>query len=265
MRQVELRDEILLERRDNGVAVVTINRPAKRNACNQAAWRGIGRAFRTLAQDGGVRLGVLTGAGGHFCAGDDVLDYAAVRNHPVDGEAYRADIRESYAAIMAAPFPVIAAISGYCVGGAVSLCFSCDFRVATPDARFGIPPGRLGQVYPAEQCQRLAALVGLTEARRLLFTAEQFDAAHARRIGLLDALADGDPVDEAIRFAEPMSNCAPLSIAGTKLIFNAIAAGRVDQQAETIAAAIRRADESEDIIEGARAFAERRRPRFRGR
>lgn len=262
---MERGDEILLERRDGSIAVVTINRPNKRNACNQAAWRGIGKAFRALADDGDIRLGILTGTGGHFSSGDDVLDYAAVRNHPVDGEAYRNDIRESYAAIMASPFPVIAAISGYCVGGAVSLCFACDFRIATPDARFAIPPGRLGQVYPAEQCRRLAALVGMTEARRLLFTAEQFDALYARRIGLIDALAENDPVIEAIRFAEPMQNCAPLSIAGTKLIMNAIASGRVDQQAGAIAAAIRRADESEDAIEGARAFAERRRPRFVGR
>lgn len=265
MRPVELRGEILLDRREGGIAVVTINRPAKRNACNQAAWRGIGSAFRDLVGDGGIRLGVLTGAGGHFCAGDDVLDFASVRDQAEDADAYRADIRESYAAIMAAPFPVIAAISGYCVGGAVSLCLACDFRIGTPDARFGIPPGRLGQVYPAEQCQRLATLVGLSEARRLLFTAEPFDAAHALRIGLLDAMADADPVAEATRFAAPMQDCAPLSIAGTKLIFNAIAAGRVEQEAAAIAAAIRRADASEDVVEGARAFAERRRPNFRGR
>lgn len=265
MRQVELRGEILLDRREDGVAIVTINRPAKRNACNQAAWRGIGLAFRALAQEGGIRLGILTGAGGHFCAGDDVLDFASVRDHAEEADIYRADIRESYAAIMAAPFPVVAAISGYCVGGAVSLCLACDFRIGTPGAIFGIPPGRLGQVYPAEQCQRLATLVGLSEARRLLFTAERFDAAHARSIGLLDVLAEGDPVAEAIRFAAPMRDCAPLSIAGTKLIFNAIAAGRVEQEAEAIAAAIRRADDSEDVAEGARAFAERRRPNFRGR
>lgn len=265
MRQVELRDEILVTRREGGIAVVAINRPAKRNACNQAAWRGIGAAFRALAQDRGMRLGILTGTGGHFCAGDDVLDFASVRDHAEDADIYRADIRESYAAIMAAPFPVIAAIPGYCVGGAVSLCLACDFRVGTATAQFGIPPGRLGQVYPAEQCQRLATLVGVSEARRLLFTGERFDAAHAQRIGLLDALTEADPVEAAIRFAAPMQDCAPLSVAGTKLIFNAIAAGRVEQEAEAITAAIRRADDSEDVAEGARAFAERRRPNFQGR
>lgn len=259
-------DEILIERHtDLPVAIVTINRPAKRNACNEAAWRGLGRAFSELARDGDTRLAVLTGAGPHFCAGDDIRDFSRVRDDAAAAEAYRASIRGSYAAIGAAPFPVIAAIAGYCIGGAVSLAMACDFRVASLTAIFGLPPARLGEVYPIEQTRRLAMLAGPSWARRILFSGTRVDAATALDIGLVDELAENDPVAGALEFGRMMLGSAPFAIAGSKRILNAILDGAEAREAEAFAAAIRRAEESEDIREGARAFAEKRVPRFTGR
>lgn len=259
-------DEILLTRpADQPVAIVTINRPAKRNACNGAAWRGIGGAFRSLAAEGGTRLAILAGAGAHFCAGDDIGDFSRVRDDAAAAAAYRAAIRESYAAIGEAPFPVIAALSGYCIGGAVSLAMACDFRVADATAIFGLPPARLGEVYPIEQTRRLAMLAGPAWARRILFTGERVDAATAQRIGLVDALAPSDPVAAALEFGRAMTESAPLAVAGSKRILNAVLDGTDQRDAALLAAAMRRAEDSEDIREGARAFAEKRAPRFQGR
>lgn len=259
-------DEVLIERRtDLPAAIVTINRPAKRNACNEATWRGLGDAFRSLSRDGTTRLAVLTGAGAHFCAGDDIKDFSRVRDDPAAADAYRAAIRESYAAIGAAPFPIIAALSGYCIGGAVSLAMSCDFRTADASAMFGLPPARLGEVYPVEQTRRLVMLAGPSWARRLLFSGERVDAATAHRIGLVDALAGTDPIAAALEFGRAMTESAPLAVAGSKRIVNAVLDGADQRDAALLAAAIRRAEESDDIREGARAFATKRPPRFQGR
>lgn len=257
-------DEVLLTRlADQPVAIVTINRPAKRNACNEAAWRGIGAAFRSLAAEGGTRLAILAGAGAHFCAGDDIGDFSRVRDDAAAAEAYRRAIRESYAAIGEAPYPVIAALSGYCIGGAVSLAMACDFRVADATAIFGLPPARLGEVYPIEQTRRLAMLAGPGHARRILFSGERLDAASAHRIGLVDAVTEADPVSAALDFGRGMIDSAPLAAAGSKRILNAVLDGTDQRDVAALIAAMRRAEESEDIREGARAFAEKRQPAWK--
>jgi enoyl-CoA hydratase len=173
--------EILVDRSRSGIGIVTIARPARRNALNATAWRGVGEAFTAFTRAGDVRLGILTGAAGHFSAGDDVKDFAAIRHDAGAEAAYTAQIRATYAAILDAPFPVVAAIEGVCVGGACSLALCCDFRVARRGARFGIPPAKLGLIYPADHIQRLVALVGPAATRRWLYSGEFFDATRRRR------------------------------------------------------------------------------------
>lgn len=254
--------EVRLDWTGAHVAVVTINRPDKRNACNGAAWRGLRDAMGLIAAQGG-RLAVLTGAGGHFSAGDDIHDASKARETPQDERAYAEDIRLAFTAITEAPFPVIAAIQGYCIGGALSLAMCCDFRVGTASAQLGIPAAKLGFTYPAAQCARLMALVGISMARRMLFTGERIDGATAHAHGLLDQLAD-DPLEAALAFGAPMAEGAPLSVHASKRIFQALSMGDLAGQAETIAALMQRVETSDDLREGARAFAEKRQPRFRG-
>jgi enoyl-CoA hydratase/carnithine racemase len=257
--------EILVDRSRSGIGIVTIDRPARRNALNAAAWRGIGEAFTAFTRDGDVRLGILTGAAGHFSAGDDVKDFAAIRHDAAAEAAYTAQIRATYDAMLEAPFPVVAAIEGVCVGGACSLALCCDFRVARRGARFGIPPAKLGLIYPADHIQRLVALVGPAATRRWLYSGELFDADEAAATGFLDRLVDGEAVEAAVEFGAPMLDNAPLSIAGAKLAINAAVTGELALRAEALAALTRRAEESDDRREGERAFAEKRKPRFIGR
>lgn len=257
--------EILIDRSRGHTAVVTINRPARRNACDLAAWTDLMNAFVGFAREPAIRLAVLTGAGGHFCAGDDLIAFAEVRDDERAADAYRRRIQECYAAVQAAPFPVIAAVSGACVGGGCSLAMCCDFRVADASARIGVPVAKLGLVYPTIQLLRLASLVGAQATRRWIYGGDMVNAAEAHRAGFFDQLVDGDVVEAAARFGTPMLDAAPLSIAGSKAQLNAIMTGEVNAKRAELDAMMMRADASEDFREAARAFAEKRKPRFVGR
>ena len=257
--------DILVDRSHAHTAVVTINRAQRRNACDFAAWTDLLNAFTTLAQDSEIRLAILTGAGGHFCAGDDIVAFRAIKNDAVAADEQRRRIQDCYAALQNTPFPVVAAINGVCVGGGCSLAMCCDFRVGDSTACISVPVAKLGLVYPTIQLQRLCALIGVQNARRWLYTGDMVSAGEAHRAGFLDALVDGDVIDAAMRFGAPMTTGAPLSIAGSKAQLNAISAGEVTRKEAALNAIAARADSSEDFEEAARAFAEKRKPRFVGR
>jgi len=246
------------------LAIVTIDRPARRNALNGQAWRDLGQAFVALRQDPALRAIILTGAGGPFCAGDDIGAFAAVRDDPPARQHYWDGIMACYAAVSASSVPVIAAVSGPCVGGGCTLALRCDFRIADATARFGVPPAKLGLVYPAESTQLLVATAGVSMARRLLYTGALIGAEEARQCGLVTEVA-GDALAAAIEFAAPMLQAAPLSVAAAKLACDAAMTGRLAEVAPQVAALSDRADASEDYREGARAFAEKRPPVFQGR
>jgi enoyl-CoA hydratase/carnithine racemase len=261
---VSVASEIRIERRDDGRAVVAIARPHRRNACDFAAWTDLKSAFESLGTDPSVRLVVLTGDGGHFCAGDDVIAFSAVTDEG-EKDICRARIQETYAALQAMPKPVVAAISGVCVGGGCSLAMCCDFRVGDASARVGVPVAKIGLVYPTIQLQRLAWLIGASNARRWLYEAQLYGADESHRVGYLDAVAQGDAVEAAFAFGAAMADAAPLSIAGSKAQLNAVLAGRVEQERAALDAMVFRADRSEDFREAALAFKEKRKPTFKGR
>ncbi len=254
---------IRVDHQGDGRALVTIARPHRRNACDFAAWTDLKAAFECLGADPSVKLIVLTGADGHFCAGDDVKAFSAVSDE-AQKDRWRVRIQECYATVQAAPKPVIAAISGVCVGGGCSLAMCCDFRVGDATARVGVPVAKLGLVYPTIQLQRLAWLIGASNARRWLYEGALYDAAESHRVGYLDAFEQGDAVQAAFAFGANMGQAAPLSIAGSKAQLNAVLAGRVEQERETLDAMVQRADRSEDFREAARAFSDKQQPVFRG-
>ncbi|WP_426955555.1 enoyl-CoA hydratase/isomerase family protein [Muricoccus radiodurans] len=256
--------DILVQRPFNALAIVVINRPSRRNALNEAAWRDLGQVFTRLREDAALRAIILTGAGGAFCAGDDILAFAAVRDDPPARQAYWDHIMACYAAVSAARVPVIAAVSGPSVGGGCTLALRCDFRIADRTARFGVPPAKLGLVYPADSTQLLVSATGIGMAKRMLYTGALIGAEEALACGLVTELAD-DALAAAKAFAEPMLASAPLSIAAAKLACDAAMAGRISEVAEEVMELSRRADSSEDYREGTRAFAEKRVPHFVGR
>jgi enoyl-CoA hydratase/carnithine racemase len=254
--------DILVTKKDS-IGVVTLNRPEAYNAVKLAMWRELAGIFDSLGKDEAVRAIILTGAGANFCVGADVTEFGAIRRDSDESAAYEVAVDACSGAIADVPKPVIAAISGYCLGGGCHLALACDFRFADSTVKIGIPSAKLSIVYGVKSVQRLLAIVGLANAKRVLYSGERYDAVRARALGLVDEIGEG-ALGAAMTFAVTLAGNAPLSIAGAKFMLNGLSAGN---GALDIALAQRLVDEaadSEDFREGRQAFAEKRPPRFRG-
>jgi enoyl-CoA hydratase/carnithine racemase len=249
----------------DGIAAVAFNRPQKRNAVSLAMWTRLKEIFTDYTDRADVRVVILTGTGGHFSSGADISEFATVRADAASGAAYEREGELALRAVLDCPKPTIAQISGVAVGGGCGLALACDLRVADRTARLGIPAGKLGIVYSTLDCAMLLRAVGLANAKRVLYTAEIFDAGAAHALGLVDILSEGDVAATARELAMRCAATAPLSAAGHKLILNAIAGGEAQARASEIAAVLDRAFDSEDYREGRRAFMEKRPPVFKGR
>lgn len=246
------------------VAVVTLNRPDRRNAVSLAMWQRLGKLFAGFEAKAEIRLVILTGAGGHFCAGADISEFESVRGDAGAAEPYEAAVQACHDAIRLTAQPTVAAISGFCMGGGCALAMACDFRVAAKDARFGIPAAKLGIVYGVGDTANLVSLVGPANAKRILFSGSRFAAPLVHEMGLVDHLVDDDPVAAAKSFGADMAGNAPLSILGAKATINALAAGTIAEEREALEAIKVRAMNSADYREGRRAFMEKRPPVFKG-
>jgi enoyl-CoA hydratase/carnithine racemase len=246
------------------VATVTINRPALRNSMTLAMWRDMARAFERLSADAEVRGIILTGAGQDFSTGADISEFGEVRADAEQATAYEVAVDACSDAIQSARQPTIAALHGYCLGGACHMAMACDFRVADETAKIGIPAARLSIVYGVRSTQRLLAIVGLPAAKRILFSAERLNSEEALRIGFVDRVG-ASALATAQAFAATMAENAPLSIAGAKAILNALAMGPGALDLAEAERIIAHAANSDDYREGRDAFAAKRAPEFKGR
>jgi enoyl-CoA hydratase/carnithine racemase len=249
---------------EDRLAVVTLNRPTERNAMTLAMWRDTAEIFTRLGNDPQVRGIILTGAGKNFSVGADVSEFGKVRSDIAESKAYEVAVDASSEAIANTPKVVIAVLEGYCLGGGCHLSMACDFRYAHSATAIGIPAAKLSIVYGVRSTQRLLALVGLTNAKRILYAAERFDADSAARMGLVDHVCD-DPLAAAKAFAKQVAELAPLSVAGAKQILTGLSMGPGVLDLAAADAVIDHASDSNDYREGRRAFAEKRPPAFLGR
>ena len=237
--------------RTDDVAVVTIDRPERRNALNLDALEDLHAAV-DAALEAGARAVVLTGSDGHFCAGADLTEL-----EDVSFTRRLADVLQHLAS---APVTTVAAVDGSCMGLGMQLALACDVRVVTDRARFAVPVARLGLMVDHWTLDRLARLWGEGAARHMVLTAAVLDADDAWRLGFAQVRGE---LDDAVRLAERACGLAPLTQAGSKLGFDA----HHDNPAEVARyeAAFARAWASEDLTEGRAAFRERREARFGGR
>lgn len=255
--------DILVTTQD-GIGVVTLNRAEAFNAVKLSMWRELADIFSNFAHDDSIRAIVLTGAGANFCVGADVTEFNAIRENREQSAAYEVSVDACSAAIANIPKPVIAAISGYCLGGGCHLALACDFRFADTTAMLGIPSAKLSIVYGVKSVQRLLAITGIANAKRMLYSAERYNAGLAWGMGLVDEVID-DVVAAAKEFAGKLAQNAPLSIAGAKFMLNGLSLGEGALDVTAAQRLIDQAADSDDFREGRRAFSERRAPRFRGR
>jgi len=208
----------VLVERDGPVGIITINRPEKRNAINAAVQNGLSDAFAELEADDEIKAIVLTGAGNvAFSAGADMtervqaLDTPAGAGNPSAGDGYNAPAR--------CPKPVIAAINGFCYGGATRLALNCDFRIGAENAKFRFVGASYGLVVAATQ---LAWLTGPAVAKELLFTTRVVEAEEAHRLGLINHVYPLESLlDEAVRIGKQIAENSPTAVQWAKKVVDA--------------------------------------------
>jgi enoyl-CoA hydratase/carnithine racemase len=258
-------DELIVERR-GPVVRLELNRPRQRNALTPELIEGLLAELDRIDGDPDVRAVVVTGAEGAFCAGFDI---ARIESPGGAGAGAERDLVEVLCSrIRSVRVPVVARVNGVASGAGCDLAVSCDVRIASTEARLGMPPARLGLLYSHQGMARLVSAVGEPAARELLLGAELFDAGRALACGLVNRLVPPERLDEETdRFVEAVVGNAPLSVAASKQIVNLLADGAplAPDALEAIDEASRRVWTSEDSKEGPRAFRERRPPRFTGR
>jgi enoyl-CoA hydratase/carnithine racemase len=255
--------QIAIAVQESGIAIVTIERPEKRNALSLAMWRELGSVFLELKDQSAVRAVILRGQGSHFCAGADISEFNGVRGSLEAGRAYDAVTEATNIAIRDFPLPTIAAISGYAVGGGCGLALCCDFRVADRSTRMGIPAARLGILYTLVECELLYRQVGLSNAKRILYSGRFYEIEDCVSMRLVDMVAL-DVHEAALALAREFVGNAPLSIRGSKFVLESIAAGTAAASASDISCLVDCTLKSYDYLEARKAFNEKRPPRFRG-
>ncbi|MFA9273241.1 MAG: enoyl-CoA hydratase/isomerase family protein [Candidatus Aquirickettsiella gammari] len=193
------------------LAYITISNPDRLNALNREMWNALTTHFTTLHQNPDLRCIIIRGAGGNFAAGADVQEFATVRNTLADGMRYHNQvIAASLKAISECQHPVVAAIEGVCIGGGLEIAISCDIRIASPNARFGIPINKLGFPLAPKELTSLLGLVGKAAALEILLEGRILNAIEAKQKGLVQRLSDDVP-GEALTTAQRIALGAPLA------------------------------------------------------
>jgi len=250
--------EVLAEYLD-GIVIITINRPEVRNAVNRAVSYGVCELLDELDARPDLRVGILTGAGGNFCSGMDLKAF-------LRGEVTRVEGRGILGIAQTPPRkPVIAAVEGYALAGGFESMLACDLAVASRDAKFGIPEVKRGLAAAAGGLMRLASLVPQRIAMEMALTGDMVSAERMYAYGLLNALVEpGQALEEAIKLAKRIVVNAPMSVAASKRVVVEQRDWDLDEMFERQESITRPVLSSEDAKEGARAFAEKRAPVWRG-
>jgi enoyl-CoA hydratase len=256
-------DVVLYEVRGRA-AVVTINRPEKRNALDRHVRAGLHAAFARAKADDAVRVVVLTGAGDKaFIAGADISEFEG--RTPVDQWRSMAD-GPVFDVPERCPKPVIAAINGFCLGGGMEISLACDIRIASTAAKFGQPEVNLGIIPGGGGTQRLPRVAGLGAALRLILTGDIIDAAEALRLGVVSEVTEPAALmTRALAIAETIAAKSPVAVAAAKEATRAALSLPLEDGLKFERALFNLCFASEDKVEGVRAFLEKRAANFPGR
>jgi enoyl-CoA hydratase/carnithine racemase len=251
---------------ESGVARLLIDNPERRNAFDFSMWRALPALLRRIEDAPHVRVLVLSGAPGlPFCSGADISEFSTLRATAEGGRDYEQANVEAFDALSQISKPVIAAISGFCMGGGMGLAAACDLRIAAQDATFAIPAGRLGVGYPPSAMTYIVAAVGAQTAFDLFFTARRIDAEEARAAGFVSRiLPQHGFVEEIAEIAAAIAANAPLTLRAAKAAIRLAAqlpGARSLNECEALAGAC---FDSADYAEGRTAFLEKRQPKFSG-
>ena len=262
---IPLSTENMLAKVNGSVGWMTFNKPARRNAVSLDMWEVMPAILDRFEADPAVRVIVLKGAGDQaFVSGADISQFEKLRSSR-EGNAHYDDVSgEATRRLIACTKPTIAMIRGFCIGGGLAIAIGCDMRIASEGALFGIPAARLGVGYGWSGVKNLMALVGPSFTKEIFFTARHFSAAEAWEMGLVNRVVPDAVLEDCTRqYCDTISDNAPMTMHALKHTVGELVHGERGDL-EACERLVQDCFDSQDYVEGRRAFMEKRRPVFRG-
>lgn len=244
---------------EDGVLIVTMNRPDAKNAMNKAQAEGISAAMDRLDAEDDLRCAILTGAGGTFCSGMDLKGFLRGERPSIEGRGF-GGLTE-----WTPKKPVIAAVDGYALAGGMELALSCDLIVANAGSKFGIPEAKRGLAAAAGGLIKLPRQIPPRIAMELALTGDFIDANRAYALGFINRIVDGPAIDGAKELAKAVAANGPLALIASKAIIRDSHSWSDEEMWQKQAAYIAPVFTSEDAREGSLAFAEKRKPNWQGK
>jgi enoyl-CoA hydratase/carnithine racemase len=256
-------EKLVLDHPAEGVARLTISNPERRGALDHEILDALAGHARTLE----ARCLVIRGSGQVFSAGYDIGNLGEQSFEESAERLVAHPFNDAIEALEAYEYPVLAALNGHAIGGGLELALTCDIRVAARGIRLGMPPAKLGLIYSHTGLRRFIDVCGVANTAELFYVGRNVDAERAERMGLVNELVEPEELDEhVLDLAAEIASGAPLSLAGNKRAIRALRARPLPEEVERELVELRESCfRSEDFREGVRAFAEKRKPVWRGR
>jgi enoyl-CoA hydratase len=251
---------------DGAVATVMLARPERLNALSLATWSRLRDVFTELETAAGLRVVVLRGSGDKaFAAGADISEFPELRLSAVDAQSYNRVLGDALQKIVALPLPVIAVVHGLAVGGGCELAAACDVRIASTDARLGIPIGKLGVTLGYVETRVVARLIGPARLKYLLFSGRLVDANEALGMGLVDSVVPPAELEQEVSaLVESIVSAAPTTMRAAKVVTGMCDRQLSEVDAHALTDLTLAAYDGSDLKEGVAAFLEKRPPQFGG-
>jgi enoyl-CoA hydratase len=261
-----MRTDKMIAKTADGIGWMIFNNPERHNAVSLEMWEAAIEIIHAFEADESVRVIVVRGAGTKsFVSGADISKFDDERAAQAAVDRYDAATEGAYSTMRAAAKPTIAMIQGYCLGGGANLAVCCDLRICSETARFAIPAAKLGLGYGYNRVRRLLDVVSPAFAKEIFFTARQFDAEEARIMGLVNRVVPQAELETFVTdYARQIAGNAPLTVSSLKRIIGEALKDPADRDLALCDRLVRACFESEDYAEGRRAFAEKRKPAFKG-